>query len=1110
MRHDTPSPIPADDTARHHILDRDAQGGARTRVLARLADCVRSLWSYVAPTPSDGYDPPRFRPVSAGGRGTRASGHHTTQHTTGCRDGVGRDGVCRDGVHTGGASASRGSRRRPHSTEVRMSNRSRTLRFALVIAGLAAVAGRAAAADDDFDFAQALSGRGYQDLAEEQFRGILSDPKKSAKQKAEGQYGLALIKRFNAVVAAFESSARRRKPMPEVLKLFNDADASMAEFINRNAGHPRELEAKLNRSKLITDRADYIDRAIQNGWVPADVTEAELKQQVAEGYDTAIGLLKAVEDDNRKKLEAQQPNTEEYAVAEDNLGVVWLFRIAALYGKGAALPDGDSAGVAALNQALSEIAEFMWLFDGTVRGLWAFHYSALCNWRLDSPDDAMRDMRDAANYVQESDGNPAARSISLDSYAKLGEIAIAVSARHGEQYLTTAVAAFEGMPQRWPTYLEDAYGQRAALSYARVLASLDRGDEALEMVQEVLRKAKEKGTGVDRDAGNVLGDLLSGGTGGAAALDPALLNTIALSKWKDEDYRGAARAFQAVIQASKTDAQQDEYAWPAWDFLGRCYGLQERWYEAYLAFDALEQAWAANKSSEVLNEITNETGWSRAAAINAVAGATADATEKARLNALRDKLVEEFSKNHPDAPRNGDADLQAALKAKSTADDLRRGGDYAAALAKFQEASQALTGIDKGSKSIDKVEAWLAEIQRKIALCHKGAGDNAAAAKAYDACIQMSEAWLAKKRPDVVDSAVRRARVAGRAICLTNVLTSLSQKADVLAEGTRKSAFEALLAALTVHEDEFIKVANRGQVLVEQWRIEALIGTGEIDKADELVSNLVKVNPDLANGPYLAALVAKAREKEADGALDKGDVGKYQNLMTRAARLREYAITKSGNTSPDSLLSLGNTFRKSGDFAQAEGYLRQAMDAYAAAGADEKARAVRLDLIGLLIDQGKYEDAINPLEVELVGDPAQRKTVLDRLQLNDQIMTNELQDLLKVMSNNKRVLSTLSRAYLEARRSPDDCMRSINLSAILLFAHAKDDKHNAEWVENLLRQTKAYFHYAALSGKPEGFRKVVNMVENLQVLDLVDRYNEAVPGSKRQFEQLLSEAKLKV
>ena len=66
------------------------------------------------------------------------------------------------------------------------------------------------------------------------------------------------------------------------------------------------------------------------------------------------------------------------------------------------------------------------------------------------------------------------------------------------------------------------------------------------------------------------------------------------------------------------------------------------------------------------------------------------------------------------------------------------------------------------------------------------------------------------------------------------------------------------------------------------------------------------------------------------------------------------------------------------------------------------------------------------------------------------------------------------------------------------------------WVENLLRQTKAYFAYGALTGKPEAFRKVVNVVQNLQVVDLLDPYNDKVKGSKREFENLLNEAKAKL
>ncbi len=1000
-----------------------------------------------------------------------------------------------------------------------MTPRFRGLRFALVIVGLAAVIGPArlaSAADDDFEFAQALSDRGYQDLAEEQFNELLNDSKKSAKEKAEGQYGLALIKRYNARIAAGETRERLRKPMPEVLGLFEEAEAALKQFIDRNTGHERLLAAKLDRAKLITDRADYIDRAIENDWVPADVTVAELKAQVASGYDTAIGLLKAGEDVARADLEKEQPNTESYSIAEEKLGTLWLYKIVALYGKGAALPDGDTAGVAALTTAVDEIGEFMWLFDGTVKGLWAFHYSALCNWRLDKPKDAIRDMRDAATYVEEADGNLVGRAIALLSYQKLGEIAIAIAPRHGDEYLDTAESVFETLPTKWPTFLEDAAGQRAALSHARVLAALGNATAALELVQTVIRKAEEKGTRVNYDAGKVLSDLLAAGGGGGAALDPALLNRIAMSKWADSDMRGAIKGFQAVIGACSTPEQMDEFGWRAWDFIGRCYGVEGRYYEAYLAFAALETSWSKDKQNAILAELTNETGFSAASAINALAVETKDKSEQKRLTDLKDELYEDFTKNHPDSPRNQSLDYRSAEKKRQDAQNLRRAGDHAAALAAFAEARQLYAKIEKTNPSIDKIGARLAQMTRLEALCHQGLGDDAKALAGLEKAIQESKAWLAEKRAPAEGSEVRRARAAGRNISLTNILTSLSLTADVTPDAAgRTAAYEGLLTALTQYEDEFIKSANRGQSFVDQWRAEAFIGIVNIDRADELVSKLIADNPALPNGPYLAALVAKAREAEAREWEKKTDFDRARDLYIRAAKLREYAINqtseRTGKTSPASLKFLGDTFKKAEAFGEAEAYYRAALAAYEAKSQAEQARALRIELIGLLIAQGKFDEAIPQLEVLLVPAEADRAKVLERLGANDQINTDELKDLLKIMSNNRRILDLLSSAYLKAGRNEKDYLRCINIAAIMIYAHPKDDRHDAAFIGYQLRLAGGYLRYGLLTGKPEAFRAASSLVTNRVVIPgLLDTYNETVPGSKKQFEEILAKAKEKL
>ncbi len=990
-----------------------------------------------------------------------------------------------------------------------MPRRSLLPRFVLVVAGLVAACGIAHAYEDDFEFAQALADRGYTDLAEQQFRALLSDPKRSAKEKAEGQYGLAIIKRIDALAAARETSERRRRPLKEVLDLFRQADAAIASFIEANAAHQRVLEAKLDRANLITDRANYINLAIERGWLPADVSEGDLQKEVAQGYDTAISLLQAVQDKAKKDVEGKALGTEEYEDAQERLGLVWLHRIVALYGKGAALPRGDTSGVAALNAAISEVTDYLWSFDGTLRGLWASYYGGLANWKLDRTTDAVRDMGDVTGYVSESDGVPAARGVSLQAYEMLGTIALDAADRKGEEELArTALARLDRLPGQWPTYLDDAAGQRAAVSRARLLARAQRTREAIELLQNVLKKADEKHTGVDGAAGELLAELLTSTASGGVKLDPALLNRIAIAKWRDGDYPGAIRAFQGVIGACRTPEQRDEFAWDAWDYIGRCYGIEERWYEAFLAFDAIEKAWQADQKSAKLAEITQETGWNRAQVVGKLGIVTKDAAESARLKAWAKELLDEFARNHPESPRNQGAELQAATEKLRDAQGMRRTGDYAGALAKYDEAIAALTATDKGSSQIDKVEALIAQARRETARCLHEQKDDAGAVKALDEALRLSRAWLAKQRPAAEVSTVRQARAAGESIALTNILTALAEKADYVAQDQRKAVFEELLKEIDAKGADFLRAVSRGQTLLDQWRTEALIGTDQVEKAEKLLQDLLAKDPDLANGPYLAALVARALETEANTWLDKGDEGRYRTLMLRSARLREYAITKAGDPSPESYLSLASTFRKSGDLEKAEEYYRKAQEAYAGRGDDERARAVRLELINLLVDQRKFEDAIRPLEVELVPDQGARLAVLDRLAKDDSLTKEELEKLLETMSRNRRVLDVLARAYVEAARDDKDLLRSVNLTNVLLYCQPDEDKYGPDWVEYQLRLSTAYFKYGALKNDPEAFKKVERLIQTrLVVQNLLDTCNQLVPGSKKKFEDLLARAK---
>jgi hypothetical protein len=163
-------------------------------------------------------------------------------------------------------------------------------RFAFVAALFAAVT-TARAADDDFDLAEALYRRNYLDLAEEKFNELIS---KGGTRKAEGEYGLALLKRWSALRDAGEINPRRRKPYADVLKLFDEADVVFAGFIKNNGKHPRVLDAMLERARLLQKKAEYQGKAIEEGWLGDKAKDREALTQIATAFDTAVGLLKPV------------------------------------------------------------------------------------------------------------------------------------------------------------------------------------------------------------------------------------------------------------------------------------------------------------------------------------------------------------------------------------------------------------------------------------------------------------------------------------------------------------------------------------------------------------------------------------------------------------------------------------------------------------------------------------------------------------------------------------------------------------------------------------------------------------------------------------------------
>ena len=958
---------------------------------------------------------------------------------------------------------------------------------------LLVVSSAAFAGEDDFEFADGLSRRGYTDLAAEQFNLLLSDPKSPRDQKAVGQYGLATLAYTQARVEAAVRNEKRRKPMDEVIKLFDAADGVFAKFISENAAHPRVLDAKLTRAKLLQDKAEYVNLCIEEQRLPAGGTPGQWQKQVADWFDTAIGLLDANLKSAFVEKEKHRPETPEYEDANEQLTLLWLYRIAALYGKGAALPKGDATGEAALRTCMKEGSDdFQWEAGSTVRGLWAMYYAGLSADRLGDLKNAHAWLRGAWGPDAKS-ASPPTLDVTFQAFRELGRVCREAGTRDGTDWIRKGLDAFEELPKKWPDHLKHPEGQRALLSLARLMDRAGQTEAARALVEKVVKAAEN--TYARPEAVKLLGDLIERspvGTGG----DPAQLFKVAGVKYREEDYRGAIRAFQSVVAACKTKEEWDEYGWKAWESIGVCYGVAHRYHEAYLAFDVPWQAWKKDRNNLVLDDLAVNAGWKRYGALNFLMVQTKAPADKAAAQ----QALEEYSAEKPDSPFIGDADVAIAEGKFRNALALK--ADPAAFQAGMRDALQAFEKISPASKSIDQVTARIADIHRRL--------------EDFPKAISLADAWLAAKRPESQEGKVLAARRTGRALALVTALGARADHAaalDKAKDPKSAEAYKSLFDALAKWEKDYLDAVSGGQSLVDGWRAEALIGTGQVDQAEEMVAKLIEQNPDAANNTYLSARIGGALERAAFERRGKTDEIGYRQYMVRAARRQEWALERLKTRSADSVRRVAKMFAEGHEFPKAETLLTEAQKLYlesrdAATNPDQKKdfatleRSCRIDLINLLVLQEKFDRAIPQLETEMVFDAKKRTEVLARLQKDVALSEKDFEDLVGKLDANRDLLDGLSQAYLKAP-SKERLTAAVNLCRILEVTTKKDDRHTKEWIEILLRRGEATLGLAAFTKVPEHWKAADDVVKNQIVIPgLLEAYDAELPGSKRRAEEI--------
>jgi hypothetical protein len=889
-------------------------------------------------------------------------------------------------------------------------------------AALAAAARPSIAADDDVVLAKALVQRGYPDVAERVLRRAAEGSATSPRRRSESRLALAQLRRFDVLRAA-RTRGSGRLPAATVQQMFETAETGYRALLS-DALVSRT--ARTDLARLLTSHAEF--------------------HAAAGARDSCVKLL-----DEALQLVADALTT---ASGDDEIAPLRLLRIQALETKGAALGADDRAGADALNAALDDIEKFTWDYAGTLRCAWAFRWKGLVLARMGRSREACESLRDAATSVSERDAVRGADEMALSAYEDLARVALEAGTPDAKALADEAMVVLERLTADWPHHCATPAGRRARLAAARLHEKAGRRADAVADARAVLEAAGDDDPDAAEDACALLAEWTAS-AGSAAHLGPELNSRMMRIAARGADLGRTVDACRAVIAACDTPESRDRWAWDAWETMGRAYGAAGRWYEAYVAFERIEDAWRGDPSNPRLAELTDSTAYWRADALAQLSVQTKDAKDRTAA----DRAMSEFARDHPGSSFASGAREQRAFRALAEAAAIRRSGDAAAATSRCREALAALSEIGEDSAMFDRAQALVAEAHRQL-------GETAEA-------VRLAEAWLAQKRPDPATPGAKRSRAVGRVQALTTLVMAKADAAAA-AEGaaSRAAASRELLDTLSRCEADYLGLNPKGRDQFDAWRAEALLGAGDAEAAEPLILRQIEVRPSHPGTRYLAAGAARADD---DAAAAAKDPARSRELSLRAARLWDFVLESAHAPDPDVARSAGLAFRAGGDLVHAADLLslaaslsraaaEKATDPAERAALSDTARAVSLELTRTLVAARRFEDAESEVAAILVRDDAESGAVLVKLSDGEQLREADVQWLLRRAARNRAAVDALADAYLGAGTRERLNAAAQTLAALRLTL-PRDQAPTAESVGLALRHADALARLAAAGGR---------------------------------------------
>ncbi len=906
-----------------------------------------------------------------------------------------------------------------------------------ILVALPAVA--EAARDDDFDFAEGLVRLKYYDLAKEQFERIIGDTGRSGAERANGELGLALLLKAQAA----DMMLSPKSETDATLALFDEAETRFDKFLSNNPSHPKRTDARFEVGLLLQAKGTFL-----SGRADKEPDKAESLKSAAEGaFDQAVDLFKGVADaleerlDDMSTADLENPRAQ---MMEWNSKRARFYESVCHYNKGILYEEGGAEREGTLKNAIELLTDFVWDNEDNILGAYAYLYLGLAKKALNLPDEAIEFLKVVCTSYPVPDPNDVANfatwtDLYLQGYYKLAEYCAELAVIGDKDYRDIAITELREMDKVLAAACwERKFGHLALLQFARCYMGLGEYDKAMDLATRVSLKGEELATSTEwgpataYTANRLLTEIIAEAkaAGKDIIVPPDVMLKAALGKMATREWGHAIGSFQGVVQASKTPEEVKEYAIPAWMKIGECYYRQEKFLEAFFAYDSVVKSYR-----KVDKQLAGDAAYYRYRAATALYAATRDAEDEKLKKKARSSFAGEFPKH----PRSIDLQYYEGADYIVDGDALMAAKETGRATDTYNLALDRLKGVKKSSILFSKAKARIGEIYYKL-------GKYAEAQKMFD--------WVEKHVADPDNVTTDRERTANRlqARALGTYYSALCYM--------KQKRWDKLLARIkdyeTIFADENVKNFHSP---VRFERIRALLKMNNLKDAETEYLALQAADPESSRIPLAAYLLGMAFFDSSEDALTAKNQDLWKEHLTKAADYFAFYVT--GMTAPKSedYESIGIWRYKLNDLERAAPNLNKALEMLTAKldaledkrpenpefrALTKKIEGITVMLSEILLKSGKFAEAKKFFEDLLIPNADARERVMTLLKQQEHTRP----EFKELMGKIRRVPSFMEgyARVLHQLGGLDDCLRALTLLRVLSTAD-KSNMYQPDWWE---------------------------------------------------------------